>query len=83
MHKYLMLFAPNMTHCMMEIWEVAQYIGAKHPAHRTAVFLPHHGHKKADVLRSDRREFGELSKAEWSSPNRIDAEILLLSRQVF
>lgn len=56
----------------------------KHSAHRTAVSLLHRGHTKADGLRPERREPGELSKAEWSSPNRrIEAQVAILSKASF
>ena len=57
---------------------------SKHSADRTAVFLPHCGHTKADGLRPEGREPAELSKAECSSPNRrTGAQIAILSKASF
>lgn len=71
--------------CAMEKWE--RLFGAlvpKHPAHRTAVSLPHSGHTKADGLRPEGSEPGEMSKAECRSPNRrIEAHIGILSKASF
>lgn len=88
MYKYPTFFLLNMNRCFeraMEMWE--RLFGAlvpKHPAHRTAVSLPHSGHTKADGLGPEGREPGETSKAECRSPSRrIEAHIGILSKASF